>query len=127
MILVERKKPHVLRREKTQSHPLTFTKYEGSAQTDLYAKELRFSTSMFDDHMPWGYNSLFAGRDELEMIGSILAGVGALNRTNHRLMDLGALESFVSNGSESAGVRATLQRNWRRIKDTTQDFFRNFG
>ena len=38
-----------------------FTKYEGSGQTDLYAKALRFSTRMFDDHMPWGYNSLFAG------------------------------------------------------------------
>ena len=119
--------PRVKRRKASSSQPLIFTKYEGLSQTDLYTKELRFSTNMFDDHMPWGYNSLFAGIDELGMIGSILAGVGALNRTNHRLMDLGALESFVSNGSESAGVRATLQRNWRRIKDTTQDFFRNFG
>ena len=97
------------------------------SQTDLYTKELRFSTSMFDDHMPWGYNSLFAGTDELEMIGCILAGVGVLNRTNHRRMDLDPLESFVSNGSEAVGVRASLERNWRRIKDTTQDFFRNFG
>ena len=40
---------------------MVFTKYEGSGQTDLYAKALRFSTRMFDDHMPWGYNSLFAG------------------------------------------------------------------
>ena len=49
------------RREKATSQPLVFTKYEGSGQTDLYAKALRFSTRMFDDHMPWGYNSLFAG------------------------------------------------------------------
>jgi len=102
------------RRDKTASHPLTFTKYEGSAQTDLYAKELRFSTSMFDDHMPWGYNSLFSG-------------VGSLNQTNHRRMDLAPLESLVSNGSESGGLRESLKRNWRRIKDTTKDFFRNFG
>ena len=51
----------VRRRKTTSSAPLIFTKYEGSDQTDLYAKELRFSTSMFDDHMPWGYNSLFEG------------------------------------------------------------------
>ena len=55
----------MLRRETTSSQPLTFTKYEGLGQTDLYAKELRFSTSMFDDHMPWGYNSLFTGKDEM--------------------------------------------------------------
>ena len=51
----------VHRRKTSSSAPLIFTKYEGSDQTDLYAKELRFSTSMFDDHMPWGYNSLFEG------------------------------------------------------------------
>ena len=56
----------MLRRETTSSQPLTFTKYEGLGQTDLYAKELRFSTSMFDDHMPWGYNSLFTGKDEMQ-------------------------------------------------------------
>ena len=61
-----RKLLHVLRRETTSSQPLIFTKYEGVGQTDLYAKELRFSTSMFDDHMPWGYNSLFAGTDEMQ-------------------------------------------------------------
>ena len=49
------------RRERATSQPLVFTKYEGSGQTDLYAKALRFSTRMFDDHMSWGYNSLFAG------------------------------------------------------------------
>ena len=125
--------PHVLRREKTASHPLTFTKYEGSAQTDLYAKELRFSTSMFDDHMPWGYNSLFSGRYEMQkctsgkIIGCILLGVGSLNQTNHRRMDLAPLESLVSNRNESGGLRESLKRNWRRIKDTTKDFFRNFG
>jgi len=104
----------VRRRKTTSSLPLTFTKYEGSAQTDLYAKELRFSTGMFDDHMPWGYNSLFSG-------------VGVLNQTSHRRMDLAVLESFVSNGGEARGLRESLQRNWRRIKDTTKDFFRNFG
>ena len=87
---------------------------------------------MFDDHMPWGYNSLFAGKADLcrhvlEMIDCILAGVGALNQTSHRRMDLTVLESFVSNGGEARGLRESLQRNWRRIKDTTKDFFRNFG
>ena len=64
----------VLRRETTSSQPLIFTKYEGVGQTDLYAKELRFSTSMFDDHMPWGYNSLFAGTDEMQKcaLGKVL-------------------------------------------------------
>ena len=64
----------VLRRETTSSQPLIFTKYEGVGQTDLYAKELRFSTSMFDDHMPWGYNSLFAGTDEVQKctLGKVL-------------------------------------------------------
>jgi len=104
----------VRRRETTSSQPLIFTKYEGVGQTDLYAKELRFSTSMFDDHMPWGYNSLFAG-------------VGALNQTNHRRMDLAPLESLVSIRSEAGGLRESIKQNWRRIKDTTKDFFRNFG
>jgi len=105
----------VRRRDTTSSsQPLTFTKYEGLGQTDLYAKELRFSTSMFDDHMPWGYNSLFTG-------------VGALNQTSYRRMDLAPLESLVSIGSEGGGLRESLKQNWRRIKDTTKDFFRNFG
>ena len=88
---------------------------------------------MFDDHMPWGYNSLFAGGDDLQtcvligMVDCILAGVGILNQTSHRRLDLGPLESQVSDGSEAGGLRESLQRNWRRIKDTTKDFFRNFG
>jgi len=104
----------VRRRKTTSSAPLIFTKYEGSDQTDLYAKELRFSTSMFDDHMPWGYNSLFEG-------------VGDLNRTSHRRMDLAALESMVSSRGQAGGLRESLKKNWRRIKDTTTNFFRNFG
>jgi len=102
------------RRERATSQPLVFTKYEGSGQTDLYAKALRFSTRMFDDHMPWGYNSLFAG-------------VGDLNQTSYRQMDLGILESFVSKGRHSGGLRESIKESWTRIKDTTKDFFRNFG
>jgi len=102
------------RRERATSQPLVFTKYEGSGQTDLYAKALRFSTRMFDDHMPWGYNSLFAG-------------VGDLNQTSYRQIDLGILESFVSKGRHGGGLRQSIKESWTRIKDTTKDFFRNFG
>ena len=61
MVKVFKRATFHFRRERATSQPLVFTKYEGSGQTDLYAKALRFSTRMFDDHMPWGYNSLFAG------------------------------------------------------------------
>jgi hypothetical protein len=29
--------------------------------TSEFSKKIRFKSSMFDDHMPWAYNSLFAG------------------------------------------------------------------
>ena len=63
----------------------------------------------------------------VEMIDCILAGVGVLNRTSHRRMDLAALESMVSSRGEAEGLRESLKKNWRRIKDTTTNFFRNFG
>ena len=49
-------------------HLLRVMKYQGQNQTDIFAKELRFSPDMFDDHMPWGYSSLFQGKLLILMI-----------------------------------------------------------
>ena len=54
-------------------------------------------------------------------------GVGDLNQTSYRQMDLGILESFVSKERHSGGLRDSIRESWTRIKDTTKDFFRNFG
>ena len=51
----------VLRREEQGGARVSVTNYQGRRQTKLFAEELRLSTSMFDDHMPWGYGQLFAG------------------------------------------------------------------
>ena len=35
--------------------------YQGLNQTDLFSQQLVFSPSMFDDHMPGGYDFIFNG------------------------------------------------------------------
>ena len=37
------------------------TNYQGLNQTDLFSQQLIFSPTMFDDHMPGGYDYIFDG------------------------------------------------------------------
>ena len=64
---------------------------------------------------------------DFDVFDCLRTGVGDLNQTSYRQMDLGILESFVSKGRHGGGFRDSIRESWTRIKDTTKDFFRNFG
>ena len=46
--------------------------YQGLNQTDLFSQQLLFSPSMFDDHMPEGYDHIFKGLPNSKDINYII-------------------------------------------------------
>merc|ERR1719357_891928 len=85
--------------------------YHGLNQTDIFSQQLLFSVSMFDDHMPGGYNYIFEN-------------VGHLNNTV--LNNLGVLDSIVGI-KEKTGFRKKLKKKWRIFKTNTKEFFKGLG
>ena len=107
-------------------HLLTVMKYQGQNQTNIFAKELRFSPDMFDDHMPWGYSSLFQGQ-ELVCYATICFSLGIWHPNNtSQEMNLDVLETM-TDGNYSLGLRDKVKKKIRRLKNKTKDFFRNLG
>jgi len=47
----------VIRKEKDD---ISLTKFSGPQNIVKFSEQVRFKYGMFDDHMPWGYNSLFS-------------------------------------------------------------------
>merc|ERR1719250_78282 len=47
----------VIRKEKDD---ISLTKFSGPHNIVKFSEQVRFKYGMFDDHMPWGYNSLFS-------------------------------------------------------------------
>ena len=107
-------------------HLLTVMKYQGQNQTDIFAKELRFSPDMFDDHMPWGYGSLFEG-ESLVFHANLCVPLGIWHPNNTRQeFRLDVLETM-ADGNYSLGLRDKVKKKMRRLKTKTKDFFRNLG
>jgi len=49
----------VMRKEKDKDD-VSLTKFSGSENIRKFSSQIRFKYGMFDNHMPWGYSSLFA-------------------------------------------------------------------
>ena len=64
LLLVKRKQD--LGEGEQEEQEVSITMYQGTQQTDMFAGELKLSTSMFDDHMPWGYDQVFQGENSLK-------------------------------------------------------------
>jgi len=47
----------VMRKTKDE---MSLTKFSGTEEIRKFSRQIRFKYGMFDDHMPWGYNSLFS-------------------------------------------------------------------
>lgn len=85
--------------------------YQGLNQTDLFSQQLVFSPSMFDDHMPGGYDFIFNG-------------IGSLNTTLR--VELEVLEGLFKTNNQR-GFRKKLKRKWRIFKTNTKEFFKGLG
>jgi len=53
----------VLKKSKTKDGPLRVSQFSGRDDLKNFTSGLRFKYGMFDHHMPWSYNTLFAGRN----------------------------------------------------------------
>merc|ERR1712192_56533 len=56
--------------------------FTGPHETEHFSKQIRLKSKMFDSHMPWGYNALFADYGTDDKANSI--GLKVLNKDNCR-------------------------------------------
>lgn len=84
--------------------------YQRLNETDLFSRQLLFNPSMFDDHMPGGYDYIFKD------IG--------LNTTLK--VELSVLDTLVERKDEK-GFRKKLKKKWRVFKTNTKEFFKGLG
>jgi len=85
--------------------------YQGLNETDVFSQKLLFSPSMFDDHMPEGYDFIFKG-------------IGSLNTTLE--VDLKVLEDPMKRKQEK-GFRKKIKKKWRIFKTNTKELFKGLG
>ena len=52
----------VVKKAKTKEEPLVISKFSGEEELYKFSHQIRFKFGMMDDHMPWGYNGIFASK-----------------------------------------------------------------
>ena len=103
--------PLVLRLQRQETGQVDITSYRGLNETKLLSDRLTLSSGMLNDHMPWGYDSLFAGLGALNTTQPPdLAILDRLGRTEHRQAE------------HNPGVGDKLRSRWGKFKTKVKDF-----
>ena len=100
--------------------------YQGLNETDHFSQQLTFNPSMFDDHMPGGYDYIFKGLPDCKIIVCKFCSQGIGNLTATSDVEVKILKDLLERKDEK-GFRKKFKKKWRVFKTNTKEFFKGLG